>query len=613
MKQSNHIKTLKKLFLTALALPILVYSQSNNYNEAFLKSLPDELQNDLIIESKNKKEDSYTSPDTRVKKLESALADIERDITKIRISLDYDKDNEDITRFGENFFDSFQASFLPVNQPGFISDYVVDISDELNFQYSERNYKDSSYLVLRDGSVVLPDIGKVFVAGKTLLDISQQIQELYSQAKAGSKAYISLSSLRDINVLIIGNAENPGMYTLSGGSSPLDLINVAGGIEKNGSYRNILHKRSNKIIQQIDLYEILINGNVVFKSSLRSGDVLIVQPKGSEVVITGGVSKPAKFELLPGENFDKLLQFAGLLPGSDTQHITHNSSKNDDLITNTIDLTNTSDYILQNGDSIHIPYANIEYASTNVVKISGAINFPGEYSLSKHETILDLIKKAGGYKKDAYPYAGSLIRESAKKIEKALNLKAYNEIMKYVVANQTFTNSNNGSTAFDYSGLYSFLNELRDIEPSGRVISEFDILKIQNDLTLNRPLQDGDEIHIPFFTKEVYVFGEVLSPTTVSYDDSFGAEDYINLSGGLTRYADSKRVFIVYPDGKTSNVSIGNFRVMKSLFDELIIPPGSSIYVPREIGKIAGIQLASTVAPIISSFALSIASLNAIN
>ena len=41
--------------------------------------------------------------------------------------------------------------------------------------------------------------------------------------------------------------------------------------------------------------------------------------------------------------------------------------------------------------------------------------------------------------------------------------------------------------------------------------------------------------------------------------------------------------------------------------------PGSLIYVPQYIGKIEGISLASAVAPIVSSFALSIASLNSIN
>ena len=42
------------------------------------------------------------------------------------------------------------------------------------------------------------------------------------------------------------------------------------------------------------------------------------------------------------------------------------------------------------------------------------------------------------------------------------------------------------------------------------------------------------------------------------------------------------------------------------------IYPGSIIYAPREIGKLEGIQFTATLAPIVSSLALSLASLNSI-
>jgi len=43
------------------------------------------------------------------------------------------------------------------------------------------------------------------------------------------------------------------------------------------------------------------------------------------------------------------------------------------------------------------------------------------------------------------------------------------------------------------------------------------------------------------------------------------------------------------------------------------LQPGSTIYIPKQIGKVDGINLAATVSPIVSSFALSLASLNSIN
>jgi hypothetical protein len=41
--------------------------------------------------------------------------------------------------------------------------------------------------------------------------------------------------------------------------------------------------------------------------------------------------------------------------------------------------------------------------------------------------------------------------------------------------------------------------------------------------------------------------------------------------------------------------------------------PGSIIYAPRDIGKLSGITYAAAVSPILSSLALSLASLNSIS
>ena len=87
--------------------------------------------------------------------------------------------------------------------------------------------------------------------------------------------------------------------------------------------------------------------------------------------------------------------------------------------------------------------------------------------------------------------------------------------------------------------------------------------------------------------------------------------DYINKSGGITRQASSDFIFVVSPNGETSKIQING--IQRFLTKDYDIYPGSVIYVPRHIGKIDGINLYSTIAPIFSSLALSIASLNSIN
>ena len=86
---------------------------------------------------------------------------------------------------------------------------------------------------------------------------------------------VSLTNMRDINVLVTGNVFAPGMYTVSGGANILSVLNIVGGINDNGSYRNILIKRAGEVIATVDLYDALINGNLSF-NRLRSGDSIVV-------------------------------------------------------------------------------------------------------------------------------------------------------------------------------------------------------------------------------------------------------------------------------------------------------------------------------------------------
>ena len=59
-----------------------------------------------------------------------------------------------------------------------------------------------------------------------------------------------------------------------------------------------------------------------------------------------------------------------------------------------------------------------------------------------------------------------------------------------------------------FDSLLTFLSLLREYEPSGRLISDFELSKLESDPYKDRVLEDGDVIHIPSFMNEVYVYGE---------------------------------------------------------------------------------------------------------
>ena len=122
-------------------------------------------------------------------------------------------------------------------------------------------------------------------------------------------------------------------------------------------------------------------------------------------------------------------------------------------------------------------------------------------------------------------------------------------------------------------------------------------------------LADNDKIVIPELEKVVYLFGEFKNPINTTYSSGLSLKNYLRLAGGLKKTA-NKELIVIDPDGQAHVYSAGLMGWSRGSID---IYPGSIIYAPREVGKIEGVMYAATLSPILSSLALSLASLNSIN
>src|SRR6056300_1601001 len=201
---------MKKIFLLAcLVVSAAIYSQE--LDEAYLQSLPEGVREDVL----NKIE---------------AKGDLDKPVYR-RASTFIDEGlNLNKSLFGSNFFDVMQTSFMPINEPNLDSSYILDFGDVLEIQLIGQKDQIDNYSINRDGSINLPDIGRLNLSGLSLNDASNLIKAKVSSAYIGTEAYISLKNIRDINVLVVGNAYNPGIYTLNGNSNMLHALSMAGGI-----------------------------------------------------------------------------------------------------------------------------------------------------------------------------------------------------------------------------------------------------------------------------------------------------------------------------------------------------------------------------------------------
>ena len=599
---------MKKLLLSFICLYGFVLSNavtSQELNEAFLQSLPKSIQEDFLNAdadealSKNFNE----RPETRIMKVESGIDAIKDKIQSLETQLTRENTKDDLIIFGSNFFNSYQSSFAPINQLNFAADYVLDVGDVLNIKSlgtGSISGAKQKVVVTRDGSINIPKVGQINVAGMPYEEAISSIKEFAKSKYLNMDLYINLEQARDMSILLVGNAANPGIYTLPGGSNILSLLHASGGISEGGSYRSITHKRNNRIIQEIDLYDILIQGNLLFKSPLRSGDSLIIHASQRLIAISGGINTPAIYELKDNENLDDLVNLAQGFSVSAIDEILISSAAGNLAKLSPEEMILTE---LNHGDSVKIPLFSPITQKILTVTLDGAVKKPGEYSIFEGTTLHEIIAEAGGYTDNAYPYGGSLFRKRVAEIQQETFDKTYNSLINYLASN-----ANVGSVA--YSNNYqSILAELKAAEFKGRLSAEFSQRKVEKDASLDTILADGDEIVVPLFTSDVFVTGDILNPGGRRYNSELKPKDYIEQSGGLGRFADSDRIVVIKPNGDADVIKAKLF----FSYSGSIIYPGSIIYVPREMGKIDGIAYTATLAPIIASMALSLASLNSIN
>lgn len=601
----------KKYLLSAFLLISLSSVLAQDLDEAFLESLPEDVQEDIYKNIEDQKDiDSpiYKSINSKTQLEKKNLADLKKRIEADLLLLEEiieNKDDpikqDDLILFGSDFFKTYQSSFMPINEPNLSSEYILDFGDTLEIQLTGQKESIDEYTIKRDGSIKLKEIGSVNLAGLTLGEAVTFIKQKVNTSFIGAEAFVSLVNLRDINVLVSGNAFNPGIYTISGNSSILHALFVAGGIGDNGSYREINLIRNQEIIDTLDLYDVLLTGKFNPNIRLRSGDVVFVNSVNKIVAIHGAIKMPAKYELTNEQNLNDLLEYAnGITKEADLKNVyldrILDGKVNSLPISNIKQLVNIEAY---DGDSLFI-----RKHSFRSVYVEGAILKPGKYLLKEGESLSDLIIKTGGYTDNAYPFGAVYENKSALEINKTAKTRLYEDLIDNVIT----MSQKNPTQNFDLTPIIKLIESLKRSEPNGRVV--VDMFDESNSLKI----RDGDRLIIPEKPSHVYVYGEVSNEGALSFQQSENLDYYIDKSGGFNQNAAEELIYILQPNGSTQRATIKKSLFQNSPTELVNIYPGSIIYVPRKLDNSASSRLAAQAyVSILGNLGIALASLSSIS
>ena len=510
--------------------------------------------------------------------------------------------------FGFDFFEYSPTTFAPVDNSPVTPDYLLGPGDKLLINFYGNIEKEITTTINREGNIILPEIGPINFSGITFDEANSLLAKKVETKLLGTYSTMSIGEIRSIGIYILGEAYKPGRYVMSGLSSVSNALFVSGGVNEQGSLRNIQVRRQNEVIRTYDFYDFLLRGSLESDVVLQDGDIIFIPFIESSVTLGGAFKRPYRYEIKEGETIEDAIYLAGgfvsEVIGSPTLELSRVDERSAKRVYSYVNSEKDFGNVLRDGDVINI--SSVSGIKPRSIKISGEVKNPGQYSIQPGDRILDIINRAGGYTEEAFFQGSIFLRTEVAKSQKQAFERAADELENTIVDIIT-KDTIDEITEFTLLPVSNLIARLREEKPLGRMVVNLDTLSLKSDPVINFSVQDGDELLIPKRPSSVSIVGEVLNTTSVGFNPNFTVDEYISLAGGLSDSADRNKIFVILPNGKSQ-------LVRKSLFSSnKDVLPGSTIVISRDSRPFDAINLTQIITPILADLATSAAAIAAIS
>ncbi|MDH5538079.1 MAG: SLBB domain-containing protein [Rhizobacter sp.] len=217
--------------------------------------------------------------------------------------------------FGARFFDRSTERPTTMDNVPVSGDYAVGPGDEVVLRAWGSIDVDYRSTVDRNGMLNLPKVGSFNVTGVKASELEKHLRAQIGRLYTNFNLSVSLGQLRAVKVFVVGSAQRPGVYTLPSQSTMLSAMVAAGGPAANGSMRQVMLRRDGKTVSELDLYDFMLQGDKSQDLQLVAGDVVVFQPAGARIALTGAIDSPAIYELKgASEPLRDVLRYAGGTP-----------------------------------------------------------------------------------------------------------------------------------------------------------------------------------------------------------------------------------------------------------------------------------------------------------
>lgn len=397
--------------------------------------------------------------------------------------------------------------------------------------------------VLPEGVVVVPNVGPVSAAGRTLAQFRTDLHDAVARRYRGFELYCNLARQRQFRVYVTGEVKSPGVLAARPTERVSDVIDRAGGLTDRASKREIeLRDAAGVVLAQVDLGRFLARGDLAGNPRLRPGAVVHVRPRGRLVSVAGEVRAPGGHEVQAGETVRDLVDLAGgPTDMADLEHVTVERIDGGGKVrVETVDLRTGSPSAAE---------------ASRVTVLSRLLGRPRVYFITPDDRQQTLLLAPG-------ETLASLVRRTA-------TLPADADL----AAAQLATRDKEGSPVLVPVDLRRVLQGEQD-----------------------RPLREGDVLSVPGVKGYVYVSGHVTKPGRYAYRADWNVSDYVGEAGGPTIDGSRNRARL-----------LGQDSIWRDVNRTTIVQRGETVFVERsrggQTGTIVGV-LGNLTAVVISVVAL---------
>lgn len=461
-------------------------------------------------------------------------------------------ENSKLSQVGKAYFGEqiFKGNFKENKQFRYNPDYLINIGDVVSVKMWGAYDFSEDLTVDKQGNIFIPKVGGVPLLGLSSDQVKSRIESAVKKTfNHNVSVYADVKQYQPISVFVSGAVKKVGLYNGLSTDSILQYIDKSGGIIRGqGSFRYVSILRDKQVIQDVDLYQFLIDGQVD-SFQFKNGDVILVNPVQNFIEVDGDVNRPYVFELLsPKTSVQEVMRFIMPKPTANSFMLT--AWNNGQETTTTYPLNQSANTYVVNGTKLK--FFSDYYVNNIEIKIEGEHKGAKNLTVKKGTTLYNVLEKV-----EFTPLSEiknvRIYRKSVANIQKQLLENMLKDLEARALTSDSSTVEEANIRNKESEMVMQFVKRARAVEPLGQVV-------ISNKDNLDKIyLEDGDRVVIPKRSNIVVIQGEVNIPNAIAYRENYTIDDYIRVCGGYGDRANKEKVLLLKANGEVSQYSSGGF------------------------------------------------------